>query len=77
MKNRFAGESNHGLNFFIDGIYVEFGDHVYQQTVGSPIGTNCAPLVADLFLYSYEADFVQKSKFKKQTKNHLISPFAM
>ena len=33
------------------------------------MGTNCAPLVADLFLYSYEADFVQhlqKSKFKKQ-----------
>ena len=32
---------------------------------------NCAPLVADLFLYSYEADFVQhlhKSKFKAQQK---------
>ena len=23
------------------------------------MGTNCAPLVADLFLYSYEAEFVQ------------------
>ena len=32
------------------------------------MGTNFAPLVEDLFLYSYEADFVQhlqKSKFKK------------
>ena len=40
---------------------MEFGGHVYQQT-------DCAPLVADLFLNSYEADFVhlQKSKFKKQ-----------
>ena len=47
----------------------EFGGHVYQQTVGIPMGTNCAPSVADLFLYSYEAYFVQhlqKSKFKKQ-----------
>ena len=23
------------------------------------MGTNCAPLLADLFLYSYEADFIQ------------------
>ena len=52
----------------IDNIYVEFGGHVYQQTVGIPVCTNCTPLVVDLFLYSYEADFVQhlqKIKFKK------------
>ena len=57
------------VDFFIDDIYVEFGGHVYQQTVGIPIRTNCGPLVAVLFLYSYEADFVQhlqKSKLKKQ-----------
>ena len=57
------------VDFFIDNIYVEFGGHVYQHTVGIPIRTNCVPLVAVLFLYSYEADFVQhlqKSKLKKQ-----------
>ena len=56
------------LNFVINSIYLELGDRVYQQTVGIPMGTKCAPLLADLFLYSYEADFVQhrqKSKFKK------------
>ena len=45
--------------------------HVYQQTVGIPMGTNCAQLVADLCLYSIEADLVQhlqKSMFKKQKK---------
>ena len=55
--------------FLIANIYVEFGAHVYQQTVGIPMSTNCVPLVADLLLYSYEADFVQhlqKSKFKKR-----------
>ena len=26
--------------------------------VGIPMGTNCAPLVADLFLYCYERDFM-------------------
>ena len=29
------------------------------DTVGIPMATNCAPLLADLFLYSYEADFIQ------------------
>ena len=28
--------------------------------VGIPIGTNCAPLLADLFLYSYENEFLDK-----------------
>ena len=57
------------LNLFIDNIYVEFGGHVYQLTVGIPMGINCAPLVADLFLYSYEAllyNIYKKSTFKKQ-----------
>ena len=39
------------INFLIDNIYVEFGDQIYQQTIGIPMGTNCAPLLADLFLY--------------------------
>lgn len=37
-----------------------FGDQVFQQSVGIPIATNCASLLADLFLYSYEAEFIQK-----------------
>ena len=47
------------LEFLIDNIFVMFGGRVFQQTVGIPMGTNCAPLLADLFLYSYEADFIQ------------------
>ena len=72
------------VEFLIDSTYVEFGGRVYKQTVYIPMGTNCAPLVAELFLYSpvcsYEADFVQhiqKSKFKKQKKHPLISLFAI
>jgi hypothetical protein len=45
------------LEFLIDNIFVSFGGHVFQQTVGIPMGTNCAPLLAYLFLYSYEAEF--------------------
>ena len=32
------------------------------------MGTNCAPLLADLFLYSYEADFIQGLLKKNQKK---------
>ena len=47
------------LNFLIDNIFVQFGGDIYQQTVGIPMGTNCAPLLADLFLYSFESNFIQ------------------
>jgi hypothetical protein len=32
------------------------------------MGTNCAPLLADMFLYSYEADFMQALLEKKEKK---------
>ena len=43
----------------IENIYVECCGHVYQQTDGVLMGTSCTQFVADLFLYSYEADSVQ------------------
>ena len=50
----------------MENIYVQFDGMVYQQIVGIPMGTNCAPLIADLFfLNCYERDFMsdlQKSK---------------
>ena len=40
-----------------ENIYVQFDGMVYQQIVGIPMGTNCAPLIADLFLYCYSGEF--------------------
>ena len=40
--------------FLIDNIFISFGGTLFQQVVGIPMGTNCAPLLVDLFLYSYE-----------------------
>ena len=56
------------LDFLIDNIFATFGGRVFQQTVGIPMGTNCAPLLADLFLYYYEADFMQELLRKKDKK---------
>ena len=39
--------------------FVVFAGKVFQQIVGILMGTNCASLLADIFLYSYEADFIQ------------------
>jgi len=36
-----------------------FGEHVFQQTIGIPMGATCVPLLAELLLYSYEAYFIQ------------------
>ena len=46
--------------FLIDNIFVYFGGTLFQQVVGIPMGANCAPLLADLFVYSYELEFLQK-----------------
>ena len=41
-------------------IYVRFGRQLFRQMIGIPMGTNCAPLLADLFLYSYESELLDK-----------------
>jgi hypothetical protein len=51
------------LELLIGNIFVIFGGRVFQQTVVIPMGTICAPLLADLFLYSYEADFIKDNKY--------------
>ena len=37
--------------FLIDNIFVQFGRRLFRQMIRIPIGTNCAPLLADLFYY--------------------------
>ena len=56
------------LDFLIDNIFVMFGGCIFQQIVGIPMGTNCAPLLVDLFLYLYEADFIQGLLNKNEKK---------
>ena len=46
------------IEFLIDNIFVQFGGRLFRQMIGIPMGTNCAPLLADLFLYSYENEFL-------------------
>ena len=40
------------LSYLLNNMYIRFGSKLYRQIVGIPMGTNCAPLVADLFFYT-------------------------
>ena len=44
------------LDFLVDKIFLVFRGKVFQQIFRIPMGTNCAPLLADIFRYSYEPD---------------------
>ena len=46
------------IDFLFDNIFVQFGECLFHQVIGIPMGTNCALLLADLFLYSYENEFL-------------------
>ena len=74
-KIQFTLQNLHIVSFskIDDVIFVVFAGKVFQQTVGIPMGTNCAPLLADIFLYSYEADFIQS--LLSTGKKHLASRF--
>ena len=46
------------LSYLLHNFYIRFAYKLYIQIVGIPMGTNCVHLVADLFLFCYERDFM-------------------
>ena len=54
------------LIYILDNIYIIFGTKLYRQVVGIPMGTNCAPVVADSILFCYENDFMTSLSDVKQ-----------
>ena len=56
------------LMYLLDNINIRFSTKLYRQIVGIPMGTNYAPLVADLFLFCYERDFMTSLSDVKQAE---------
>ena len=52
---------------FLDIIFIRFGSKLYRQIVGIPMSTKCPPIVADLFLFCYERDFMLSLSDNNQT----------
>ena len=46
------------LHYILDNMFIRFGSKIYRQIVDIPMGTNCAPLLEDLFWFCYERDFM-------------------
>ena len=57
----------------MENIYVQFDCMVIQQIMGIPMGKNCAPLAADLFLFCYERDLM--SNLHKLKRYNFIDMF--
>ena len=55
------------LHYLLGNIFMRFGSKLYRQIVGIPMGTNCASLVADLFLFCYKRDFMLSQSDNNQT----------
>ena len=60
------------LIYLLNNIYIRFGTKLCRHIVGIPMGTNCASLVVDLFLFSYERDFMTSLSDVKKTVNRKI-----
>ena len=61
------------IDWLINNLYFTFGNLVFKQTIGIPMGTDCAPYLANLMLHQLEfnymisimnKDFTAVQKFK-------------
>ena len=44
----------------LNNLFFQFGNNVFRQIVGIPMGTNCAPLLANLTLFRYEYRYITR-----------------
>jgi hypothetical protein len=47
------------LDFLLDDLFLCFGQGVYRQCIGIPMGTNCAVYLANFHLFTYKYDFIK------------------
>ena len=54
------------VRFLVDSIYIQVGDRVYKQKIGIPMGTDCAPHLANFY---YEYKYIKD----KLSNNHKVA----
>ena len=47
------------MDNLVDSTFISLGKVVLWQRIGSPMGTNCAPFLANLCCLSYELAFLR------------------
>src|SRR5690242_10554922 len=48
------------FRILMQNIFVKVGQKIFRQRLGIPMGTDCAPFVANLVLYKMERDWIHK-----------------
>ena len=48
------------LDFILNNIFVRFGNQIFRQVIGIPIGLDSGQDIANLLLYHYESSYVDK-----------------
>ena len=61
------------LVYLLDNVFIRFKTTLYRQTIGIPMGTTCAPLFANLFLFCYERDFM--TSLSRENQADIIEVF--
>ena len=49
------------VDFLLDNVFCTFGDRVYQQELGVPMGFSCSPMLATLMLAAFEIEWLEKT----------------
>ena len=56
-----ANKLKHMLLFILNNCYFKVGQTIYKQNIGIPMGIDCAPQLANLFLHSLEHKYMIKT----------------
>jgi hypothetical protein len=48
------------IEYLIDNIYITVGQNTFRQIIGIPMGTDCAPYIANLYLYALEYAYLKE-----------------
>ena len=57
------------VKIIVDNCYVVYHDKIFRQVIGIPMGTSCAPYLANIFLHMYEYDYLRGLVEKGEMEN--------
>ena len=62
-----------GLSYLMDNCFFTFGELIFRQVIGIPMGSDPAPFMANLFLYHFESKWVKNLKKENLQKARRFS----
>ena len=60
------------LSYLMGNCFFSFGDMIFRQVIGIPMGSDPAPFMANFFLYSYERKYIQNLRKADVAKARLF-----